>query len=63
VLVIALVVLAVFGLAALVVRASNVLLLAFGGILFAVLLNASAGWLARLPKAKFTIVVHLTNNK
>ena len=29
------------------VRASNVLLLAFGGILFAVLLDGSAGWLVR----------------
>src|SRR5688500_350118 len=47
VLVVALVVLAVFGLAALVVKAANVLLLAFGGILFAVLLDGTAGWLTR----------------
>jgi predicted PurR-regulated permease PerM len=47
VLVIALVVLAVFGLAALIIRAASVLLLAFGGILFAVLLDGTAGWIAR----------------
>jgi predicted PurR-regulated permease PerM len=47
VLVVALVVLAVFGLAALVIRAVDVLLLAFGGVLCAVLLDGTAAWLTR----------------
>lgn len=47
VLVASLVVLAVFGLAYLVLRAGTVVLLAFGGVLLAVLLDGLAGWTTR----------------